>query len=183
MLDTTHNAAASLPQQAVAPHLLAPTPSGCRQTTWHVAATKPRAERIAHAALHHRGYAPYLPLSLGKPLFPGYCFLQLATNQPWYPIAWCPGVFSLLSTAGKPNVVARADIRAVQAAEALAASMTQDDTQWACGMPCRPRTGVVGGMDAVVLRAGKHRAIIAVIWAGSLHRVNLPISHLQQRSE
>lgn len=172
------------PQQAVAHTSFAPTPSGCRQTTWHVVVTKPRAERIAHAALHHRGYNPYLPLLLGRPLFPGYCFLQLGTGQPYYPIAWAPGVYSLISTAGKPNVVARAVISALRAGDELRAVRQRTDASWAPGMPCRAGKGhVFRDLDAVVVSVGNSRAVIAILYANSLQRVNLPISHLERREE
>ena len=185
MLDNTTITPASLPQQAVAQPRSAPTPSGCRQTSWHVAATKPRAEHIALAALHHRGYAPYLPLTLGKPLFPGYVFLQLGNQQPWYPIAWAPGVFNLLATAGKPNVVARGVIEALQAGDEARATPIPKSASWAPGMPCRPRKGhALEGMDAVVIRniPKSPYVHIAIMMLGHLREVAIPPKYLELRT-
>lgn len=183
MLDTTTFPAASLPQQDVAQPNPAPTPSGCRHT-WHVVATKPRAERIAHAALHHRGYAPYLPLNLGRPLFPGYVFLQLGTGQPWYPIAWCPGVWHLLQTGGKPAHVNATLVEALQAGDEMRATQIPNQTPWAPGMPCRPRNGhALEGMDAVVIRniPKSPYVHIAIMMLGQLREVAIPPQHLEHR--
>ena len=181
MLDTTANPAALLPQQAVAHPRSAPTPSGCRR--WHLVATKPKAERIAHAALHHRGYGPYLPLLLGKPLFAGYCFLQLGTAQPWYPIAWCPGVYSLLQCQGKPSIVARAVILALQAGDELRATPIPKSSQWAPGMPCSLATGALRGHQGVVTEVSTDSAHVAVMMFGHLRTVSVPFDCLTTRDE
>ena len=183
MLDTTANPPAPLPQQATA-HAYdpAPTPSGCRHAkTWHVAATKPRSERIALAALHHRGYNPYLPLLLNRPLFPGYLFLQLGIGQPWYPIAWCPGVYNLLQCQGKPSIVAEADIRALQAGDELRATPIPKSAQWAPGMPCSLPIGP--GLPAVVMALSRNTATIAAIMFGQLRQVEVTLNYLKPRGD
>ena len=185
MLDAATNTPVSSPQQAAqTAHNGQSAPSGCRQAhTWHVAATKPRSERIAHAALHHRGYAPYLPLTLGKPLFPGYLFLQLGIGQPWYPIAWCPGVYSLLSTAGKPSIVARGVISALQAGDEMRATPIPNSAQWAPGMPCSLRKGyAMEGVNAVVLDVRSSGAArIALMMLGQLREAYVTTNALQHR--
>ena len=181
MLDTTNNAAALLPQQAVAQPRSAPTPSGCRR--WHLVATKPKAERIAHAALHHRGYGPYLPLLLGRPLFPGYCFLQLGTDQPWYPIAWCPGVYSLLQCQGKPSIVPGGVISALQAGDELRATPIPKSSCWAPGTPCRLAAGPFAHHDAVVTEVGHDIARVALMMFGQLRTVSVNLDYLTTREE
>jgi hypothetical protein len=49
-------------------------------------------------------------------------------------------------------------------------------------MPCRAGKGhVFRDLDAVVVSVSPKRAVIAVLYANSLQRVNLPISHLEPR--
>ena len=194
MLDTTTNTPALLPQQAAAPaYERCQVPSGSRHgPVWCVVAAKPKAERTAHAELHRRGFEAYLPLITTRwrdrtwhtgPLFTGYLFVRIRLDRPWNPITYCPGVFSLLFSGEKPGIVAEAVISVLRAGDALRASTTQAEVQWAPGMACRPRTGYISGMDAVVLKAGKRRAIIGVILAGSLHRVNIPVNSLETRGD
>jgi transcriptional antiterminator RfaH len=185
MLDAASVQPVTLPHQDAAPaHNRRSAPSGCRpKTTWHVVATKPRAERIAHAALHLRGYNPYLPLLLTRPLFPGYLFIQLGLGQPWYPIAWCPGVYSLLSTAGKPNVVARAVISALQAGDEMRATPIPKSTQWAPGMPCRLAVGPFKGQPAVVAQTHNTRTLVSLIVLGYLRQIDVATSCLQHRED
>ena len=179
MLDTTTNTPALLPQQAVAHLSSAPTPSGCRR--WHIVATKPKAERIAHAALHHRGYGPYLPLLLGKPLFTGYCFLQLGTAQPWYPIAWCPGVYSLLQCQGKPSIVPGWVMSALQAGDELRATPIPKSSCWAPGAPCRLTGGPFAQHDAVVTEVGADMAVVALLMFGQLREIAVNLDCIEPR--
>ena len=183
MLDALHNAAVALPHQVAATALVSsPAPSGCRHGhSWHVAATKPRAERIAHAALHHRGYKPYLPLTLGKPLFPGYVFLQLGIGQPWYPIAWAPGVYNLLRTDGKPAHVNATLVEALQAGEELRATLTPKSSSWAPGMPCSLPIGP--GLPAVILRVDRNNAHIATMMFGQLRQLEVTLNLLSHRQD
>jgi transcription antitermination factor NusG len=170
----------------------AATPSGSRPV-WCVVASFPKAERTAHAELHRRGFEAYLPLLTRRlpdrhyrtgPLFPGYVFVRMRLDLPWNPVRYAPGVFSLLSMDGKPSIVARAVIEALRAGEALRASPTQPTPQWAPGMPCRAGKGhAFRDLDAVVISVTEKRAVVAIIWANSLQRVNLPISHLEPRGD
>ena len=177
MLDAATNTPVSLPQQDVAHPNPAPTPSGCR-LTWHVAATKPRAERIAHAALHHRGYAPYLPLTLGRPLFPGYCFLQLSTGQPWYPIAWAPGVFQLLQCNGKPIPCPTEAVEAIQAGDELRSIPMSREYLYRPGAPCVASLGGGQSADAVVVTVRHRKATILTIMFGQLREIAVSLNNL-----
>jgi hypothetical protein len=104
-----------------------------RRPRWCVIASYPKAERRAHAALHLKGFEPYLPLITYRwadrtwhtgPLFPGYLFVRIDLAKPWHPVLHAPGVFSLLATDGIPSPCPCAVIEALQATEAARATRT-----------------------------------------------------------
>ena len=188
MLDTNTNMPALLPYQAAAPaHSQGQAPSGSRPV-WCVVATKPKAERTALAALHHRGFNAYLPLTTSRwrdrtwhtsPLWPGYCFVQTRLDQPSNPIRYAPGVFSILAMDGKPSIVANAVISALRAGEALRASTTQPNPSWAPGVPCSLRKGhAFEGPPAVVLKVTKTHALVAAIFLGQLRTISVHLDTL-----
>jgi transcriptional antiterminator RfaH len=195
MLDTTANTTALLPQQDTghATHF-APTPSGCRQTglRWYVLASYPKAERTAHAALHLKGFEPYLPLvTVRRPdrsyrttaLFPGYLFVRLDLARPWYPIRWCPGVFSLIAINGNPTPCPDAAVDVLRASEHLRATPTPPSALWAPGMPCSLATGALAGHQGVVTEINTDTAHVAVMMFGHLRTVSVPLDCLTSRDE
>jgi transcription antitermination factor NusG len=190
MLDAAAIQAVALPQQAVAQPRFAPTLSGSRPV-WCVVATLPRSERTAHAELHRRGFEAYLPLLTVRlpnrhwrtgPLFVGYLFVRMRLDQPWNPVRYCPGVFSLLSIDGIPSICPDAAVDALQATEALRATPTPQISQWAPGMPCRLRKGhPMEGADAVVTDVGATIARIAIMMLGHLRNVSVHLDALAPR--
>lgn len=163
--------------------------SGCRHTKphWYVAATHPKAERRAHAALHLKGYTAYLPLITSRwrdrtwhtgPLWPGYVFLQLSPNQPWYPIRFAPGVFQLLCINGMPNPCPDGLVEAVQGAEAQRATPTPDSALWAPGAIVALANGIFAGHHAIVTRVSKERAYVALMLFGQPREVPVPLDCL-----
>jgi transcription antitermination factor NusG len=192
MLDNTTNTPALLPQQAAASaYNRCQAPSGCRPR-WYVVQSQPKAERTAHAALHLKGYEPYLPLITTRwrdrtwhtqPLFAGYLFCRLDLSRPWYPIRWCPGVFSLLSINGTPTPCPDAVLDALRATEALRATPMPPSALWAPGMPCRLATGAFAGHDAVVTEVGHDMALVALMMFGHLRTVSVPLDCLTTRDD
>jgi transcriptional antiterminator RfaH len=192
MLDAATFQPVALPHQAVAQPHFAPTLSGSRPV-WCVVAAKPKAERTAHAELHRRGFEAYLPLLTVRlpnrhyrtgPLFPGYLFVKMDLAKPWNPVRLCPGVFSLLFTDGKPGTVADAEIRLLQASEALRASPLPADGYWAPGMACRLGKGhPIEGVDAVVTEVREDIAILALMMFGRINTVSVPVKWLKARDE
>ena len=193
MLDTTANTPASLPHQ-VAAHAIAPRATTCgSRPPWCVVTSQPRAERTAHAELHRRGFEAYLPLctwrrpnrhwSIG-PLFPRYLFVRMNLNASWNPVLYAPGVYSLLLSGEKPGTVAEAEIRALQAGDALRASPTPPSALWAPGMACRPRKGhPLEGVDAVVTEVEDNTARVALLMFGQLRTVSVNLDCLTTRDE
>lgn len=194
MLDTTTNTPALLPQQVAAPaHERCQVPSGSRPV-WCVVAAKPKAERIAHAELHRRGFTAYLPLITTRwrdrtwhtgPLFNGYLFCRLDLSRPWHAVRSCPGVFSLLSADGStPSICPDAAVKALQAGDALRATHTPPSALWAPGMACRLGKGhPIAGVDAVVTEIRQDVAILALIMFGQLNTVSVPLKWLTSRDD
>ena len=193
MLDTTHNAAAFLPQQvAAAAYERSQVPSGSRPV-WCVVASLPRAERTAHAELHRRGFQAYLPLLTTRwrdrtwhtgPLFSGYLFVKLDLTKPWNPVRYAPGVFSLISVDGIPSICPDAAISALQATEAIRATPTPPSALWAPGMPCRLAAGTpFQGHDAVVTEVEDDTARVALLMFGHLREISLPLDCLTTRDD
>ena len=186
MLDATIRECVTASQQDVG-HALAsaPMPSGCR---WFVVATYPKAERRAHASLHRKGYQAYLPeITVRRrdgwhtgPLFPGYLFLQLEPQRPWYPIRYAPGVFHLLTLEGKPQPVARGAVEALQAATAQRL-LQEPEMPWRPGAACELRQGPFQGQPAVILSVGTDMALVSMLMFGQLREVAVDVDCLRAR--
>ncbi|HEY2418585.1 MAG TPA: transcription termination/antitermination NusG family protein, partial [Steroidobacteraceae bacterium] len=151
----------------------------------------PKAERRAHAALHHRGYDPYLPLITvrrrsvwhSEPLFPGYLFIHLDPQRPWYPIRWAPGVYHLLTVAGMPQPCAEGAVEAVQAAEALRAPEPPARPAIAPGDAVRLAAGPLAGHQGLVLSVHRDQARIAVMMLGQLRNLAVPLDACEPRGD
>ncbi len=190
MLDTTHNAAAILPQQVAAPaYKRCQVPSGSRPV-WCVVASLPRSERTAHAELHRRGFTAYLPLITTRwrdrtwhtgPLFNGYLFCRIRLDQPWNPVKLCPGVFSLISVDGIPSICPDAVLDALRASEHLRAIPQPPSALWAPGTPCRLAAGPFAHHDAVVTEVEDHTARVAILMFGQLRQVSVSLDCLTTR--
>ena len=188
-LDAKREARLDHPEQdAARAHALAPMPSGCRPT-WHVVATKPKAETRAAASLHLKGYTAYLPLLTAQrtnrswhtgPLFPGYLFLQLTQNKPWYPIRYAPGVFQLILTSdGLPAICPEAAVEALRAAEPLRSATTLAGRSIpAAGDAFRVRHGPARGIRCVVISVRRDQARVSMLFLGQLRDAWLPLDAL-----
>jgi transcription antitermination factor NusG len=186
MLDGRCNLELSAPQPAASP-----APCG---SYWAVCQTHPQAERWARDNLQRQGYATFLPICwslrpdrvtpslkhrIQRPLFGNYLFVTV--DQHWAPIQHTRGVLRLLMANGRPGIVASAAVDALRAAEALAATRTQDDAQWAPGAPCALGSGSLRGHQAVVLRIHHDTAHLSVMILGGLREVQAPVSWLMAR--
>jgi transcription antitermination factor NusG len=190
MLDATPHTRLDADERLEGTPRFAPPLSGCRQGTWHVVASYPKAERRAYAALHLKGYEPYLPLlTVRRPdrsyhtaaLFPGYLFIRLDLQRPWYPIRYAPGVYSLLTTDGSPTVCPEAVILALRAGDALRAAPLPATASWAPGMACSLATGPLRHHPAVVTDVGRETATVAILMLGQLCQARVPLDALTQR--
>jgi transcriptional antiterminator RfaH len=157
---------------------------------WAVAQTHPQAERWAVANLQRQGYVTFLPLCLVRrrdrvtptlwhtveaPLFAGYLFVTV--DRHWAPIAHTRGVRRLLMADAMPAIVANAEIRALEAVQALPAP----PTPWEAGTPCSLAYGALAGAQAVVLDVHGEHATVAVLLFGALRQVVAPVAWLVAR--
>lgn len=192
-IDTQTHEILNAPQQVAAPtYTWCEAPSGSR-APWCVAATLPKAERRAHAALHRFGFNAYLPLVTVRwrnrtwhtqPLWPGYLFVQLDLTKPWSPVKNCPGVFNLVSFNGSPATCPQGAVEAIQEAEAVRALYPPAEQPWRPGQPCRLNGGPYDGVDAVVLKVGKaDRVLVAMMMFGQLREVLVDENCLRARDE
>ena len=170
---------------------VAAPPSGCRPS-WCVLATYPQAERRAHATLHLKGFEAYLPLLTVRwadrsyhtgPLFPGYLFVRLDLSRPWYPIRWCPGVFSLLAINGIPSICPAAVIEALRAGEAIRRTTTHPEALWRPGAACEAVLGGGQTVEGVVVSVSRRKARVAAIMFGAVRQMVVSLANLRQRRE
>ena len=89
-----------------------------RNKKWFLAQCKPNAMHIAVRNLDNQGFTSFLPLREGtkrkgkgfqhqiRPLFPGYLFVQLDTDEgPWRKINSTRGIARLIRLGAEPSVV------------------------------------------------------------------------------
>lgn len=163
---------------------------------WIVVHSYPQAERWARDNLNRRGYETYLPLmavsrrdrvirslhhTVDVPLFPRYLFVKFPGN--WTPVRYCPGVYRIVSAAGKPNLASNAAVSALQAVEDVRASLPLPSRKWAPGTPCVVGNGMFDEVPAVVLQVGTEMATVAMMWFGALREVTVQLDCLIARDE
>lgn len=190
MLDAIPATTVDTPPQDVG-HAVAsaPTPSGCRGRRWFVVAAKPRAERRAHAALHLKGYQPYLPTRIIRrnkawatvPLFDGYLFVNLDPAKPWYPIRYAPGVFCLLTIDGIPTPCPEGAVEALQASDAERQLPYRPEAAWRPGAAVAVANGPFAGHPAVILSVGQEMALVSLLMFGQLREVAVSLDALTAR--
>lgn len=83
-------------------------------SSWHVVNTAPYQERRAESNLRRQGYRVWLPSlrrsrrharridTIAAPLFPGYLFVELGTEETWSPINGTFGVRRILCDGERP---------------------------------------------------------------------------------
>ena len=162
-----------------------------RGSYWAVVQTHPQAERWAETNLRRQGYPTLLPLmrvrrrdrvlrslshTVEVPLFPGYCFVTVSSH--WTPIKSTLGVRRLLLDGdGKPGIVARAVISALETVQDFSAP----EDHWSVGQPCSLATGSLRGCDAVVTEVHGEHATISLIMLGHMRQVSVPVACLVAR--
>lgn len=146
---------------------------GLTDTPWYCLYVKPHHEKAVAAAMRGIGYLEYLPLyearrrwgnhnrSVYLPLFPTYVFGQFEYPNR-LPILRIPGVFTIVSTRGKPIPVNPEEIEAVR----LALASGCDVGPWpflAAGDLVEIERGPLRGLEGfLVASKGRHRLILSV---------------------
>jgi transcriptional antiterminator RfaH len=181
-------------------HNRMPVPPGhlrCGSRRWACCYTHPQAERWALLNLTRQGFDAYLPLvtvtrhdratptirhRVKVPAFPRYLFVCI--QSLWAPIRHTRGIASLLMTNGQPSIVAEAEIQALQAAEALAATKTQDAAKWAPGDAVALRRGYAfEGLPGVVLSVRGDEALVSLMFLGHLREIHVSTDALESRED
>lgn len=169
----------------------------CGSRRWACCYTHPQAERWALLNLTRQGFEAYLPLvtvtrrdratptirhRVEIPAFPRYLFVRI--QSLWAPIRHTRGIAALLMIDGQPSIVAEAEIRALQAAEALAATQPPENRYWAPGMPCSLRKGYAfEGLPAVVLDVHDNTALVSLMFLGHLREISVSTDSLEPRED
>lgn len=189
-IDTQRRECVDTTQQELAPASdWCEAPSGSRQA-WCVVASKPKAERRAHAALHHFGFTTYLPLVTVRwanrtwhttALFPGYLFVQLDLAKPWSPVRNCPGVFNLVGINGVPSTCPPGAVEAILAGEEARQRPTTQESLYRPQQPCRAFLAGGEPVDAVIMAVRGDRAVVAAVMFGHLREINVSLDSLELR--
>jgi transcription antitermination factor NusG len=100
-------------------------------------------------------------------------------DQPWNPVRYAPGVYSLLAIDGIPSICPDAAVDALRAGDALRAMPPPPATaSWAPGALCSPANGIFRGHRATVLSVHHQTARIAVMFLGHLREISLHVDCL-----
>jgi len=133
---------------------------------WFVLYVKPRHEKKVSTMLRGKGYEEFLPLYARRsavrvtdlPLFPGYVFCRMDPNNR-LPVLSVPGVFSILSFAGRAAPVDEEEIAALQ--RVVRADLAREP--WPT-LPSGTRVtisrGPMQGVQGVVMRSKNSARII-----------------------
>ena len=189
------------PPQCVATPQPAVGDLGCRGIAtprWAVAQTHPQAEHFANSNLQRNGYQTYLPLhtlqrrdrsiptlmhAVVVPLFTRYLFVAHDNPDLWRPIRETPGVASVITAGGKVQYARPGAVEAVQAAQAFAATSTQNEAHWHLGDAVAPRVGPFAGLPGVVLAVQEETAVVGILFLGQLREVVYPFDALVERQD
>jgi transcription antitermination factor NusG len=129
---------------------------------WFAVFTMPRHEKRVDSHLRLRAIENFLPLYrkrrqwkdgskglLELPLFPNYIFVRIGYGER-VPVLRVPGVISIVGAGPRSSPVADSYIHALR--EALRCRKLEPYPHLAVGTPVRIRSGVMAGMQGVLLR-------------------------------
>jgi transcription termination/antitermination protein NusG len=123
---------------------------------WFAVQTRPKAEKTAALQPKVRGYEVFLPVyrsrnewsdriaEVDRPLFPGYCFCVLDSDQP-FRIVSAPGVVRIVGWGRRPEPIAENDIVAIQ-------------TMLRSGLPMGPHKHLTEG-ETITITKGPLRGV------------------------
>jgi transcriptional antiterminator RfaH len=139
---------------------------------WYIAITNRNQEKLAQYSLAAAKLAVYLPFYAatnhkgeiyGKPLFPGYVFVQLQTDLiGWTKIFSARGVASVLGNVGRPQPVPDIIIETVRAHEF--------DGFVQLGLVERPAPRVFEPGEQIKIRSGAHADPIDAIFQAPIDK-------------
>ena len=169
---------------------------GCG-SRWGVVHTHPQAEHWASANLRRQGYQVWLltrsvlrrdPATrtmtrrIDVPLFTSYLFVAVPLSH-WAPIAHSRGVNRLMMAGQNPYLLPEGAVSALRGVEALAATSTRNEAQWASGDAVAPRVGPLMGLPGVVLAVEGENATVGILFLGQLREVVYPFDALVERQD
>ena len=149
-------------------------------TQWIAVMTKARQEHRAATNLQDQGFNVYLPTTprrdqfgeaLGLvPLFPGYCFCAVHTEQSISPIRSTPGVLSVVRFGQAVTYIDAIVINRIKKAEAyLIENPTEGSIQ--AGDKVRIVDGPLAGLEGLASNTGQERIEVLIEMMGQHQRL------------
>ena len=132
------------------------------ESSWYALHTRHQHEKAVVRALSAMGYQVFLPLysathrwkdrdkQLSLPLFPSYVFLQ-NLSVGWRPVLNTPGVYSLVTFAGRPAVIECSEIDAIRRL-VEGANRPEPHPFLKCGDRVRLTAGPLQGLEGILFR-------------------------------
>jgi|SRR6516164_955199 transcription antitermination factor NusG len=157
---------------AVNSEAVASTFSRLSNPVWYVAYTCPRHEKRVAQQVVDRGMRSFLPIyrsirrwkdrrkELELPLFPGYCFVQIAIEQR-IDLLRVPGVIDLVTFQGKPAPISHTEMEALIRSDRVGG--LQPHPYLKVGRKVRVQNGPMAGIEGIfVRRKDRVRIVISV---------------------
>ena len=149
---------------------------------WYVVHTKPSREAVAFRNIVAQDFEAFLPLGRmvgqsARPLFPGYLFVRIWTNQNYGPILNTRGVHKILSTPQGFPVPVRAavidDIKSRVVDDALPLKAAHAAQNFEKGQKVRITEGAFESLDALFVALRGERAEVLLDIAGRAAKVSV----------
>jgi len=131
-------------------------------SSWYAAYTRHQHEKIVNRILTNKGFSTFLPLyatshnwkdrtkALSLPLFPCYVFLKGGIERRLEIIA-TPGVYWIVSSAGRPAEIADAEIEAIRRVIECG-TRVEAHRFLECGNRVRVKCGPLAGIEGILVR-------------------------------
>jgi len=136
-------------------------PSGA-EAWWAAVNTQPHRERVARDNLERQGFSTFCPFirrrrsharrveDVLRPLFPGYLFVSMGSDEGWRPILSTYGVRTLVRCGDRPSLVDQRFIQALRARE-VDGAIVRPPVPYQIGQQVQVVTGPCDGLVATIL--------------------------------
>lgn len=163
---------------------------------WHVAQTKPLAERVAWANLNNQGFGAFLPmyreprrnraepLSRAAPMFPCYLFVEFdADVARWRSINGTRGVLRLLCDGDAPTPVPEGIVEELQSKAGKDGAIELPNIErFAPDQKVRITQGNFVDCVAQYVASDRDRVMLLIDMLGSKVRISVPDSQVAPAS-
>jgi transcription antitermination factor NusG len=162
--------------------------------SWHALYTKHQHEKTVARVLTIKGFETLLPLYqtahrwkdrtkvLSMPLFPCYVFLKGGLERR-LDVMTTPGIFAVLSNAGKPATIPIAEIDAIRRAVESGANV-EPHPFLKCGQWVRVKCGPLAGIQGILTRKKSlYRLVLSVEMLGKAAAVEVDSSLVERLAD